>query len=958
MRARSIRISKVSARAAAICLAALVAAVTATPASADVVCVPNDGIDGTCTSGMGAATINAGIALAAPGDTVLVDDGTYTEFVLLNKSIALLSRNGRAVTTIDPPSTPTSTLGTVRVTSGTNGAQIGAPGQGFTINGVDNTSPGLESAALYFQGSHSNAQVIDNEIVAAGDAGLQTEFGATIAGFVISGNEFSGQTFAGANPEGNGFGDQFTQPNRPRQLVAMGGGSGGGNTSNTTFTNNLISGAAGGCNPLGQEQGNTLVTVDSNGATITGNVFTGSTSRFATSLRARGPSTTISGNTFGSAGLYAGCTTPLVPNATGHVFLQNTGETTATVAGANTFDRGVYVDAAIGTIAISLEAAVNVAPSGSTIVAMPGTYDEQVSITTPNLTIEGAGAIIRPSSVVTDTTQGSPCNNGLGTAIVLVSGVSGVTLNGLTVDGSLINPMPTRFIGIYYRNASGTIDGGAVTNIQNVPLNGAQNGLGIYVQAKGPNVAAVDTLGVTVSGYQKNGITYNGCGCALAIDGVATGTVSGSTVTGAGDVAVIAQNGIQVGFGAGPVTVTGNTIDGHRYTGNPANGTATGILIFSSSNNAITLNEVSNGNNGIVFQGGSFSLCDPGDSTGNAATCNQITGHDSFSYEVGVSADAAANSVNDNVIAGNTTGVDGTAISSGLLDARDNWWGCPTGPNTAGCDTTAGAVVSTPFRSTIPTCLDCTLDSECDDGLACNGVESCDAGACLPGTPPNCSGAGDECNSGGCDEPGICVPVPLPDGTPCSLSVSCSAGNTCAGGTCLATDADGDGVCDADERGTLSLRRVVLRKSIRLPDRDQWAVIGELDTTGAPADFTTIATSAGLEVVLFRGTAGNLTEVNRFSFGPSQCLSTGGSIRCRDAAQRSRIVLRKRSAPNFYRVRIKVAQRDFVLPSLTETPLWVSIRSIEGGTVVDRGDDIGPGGCTLGGTNLRCRDLP
>jgi hypothetical protein len=628
-----------------------------------------------------------------------------------------------------------------------------------------------------------------------------------------------------------------------------------------------------------------------------------------------------------------------VPPATGHVFLQNTGETTGTVAGANTFDLGVYVDVAVGTIGVSVEAAVNVVPSGTTIVVLPGVYDEQISITTTNLTIEGAGATIRPSSVVTDTTQGSPCSNGLGTAIVLVSGVTGVTLNDLTVDGSLINPMPARFIGIFYRNASGAINGGAVMNIQNSPLNGAQNGLGIYVQASGPNVAAVDTVGVTVSGYQKNGITYNGCGCALALDGVATGTISGSTASGAGDVGVIAQNGIQVGFGAGPVTITGNSITGHRYTGNPANGTATGILVFSSSNNDITLNQVSDGNNGIVFQGGSFGLCDPGDSTGNTATCNQITGHGSLSYEVGVSTDAAANSVQDNAITGNSTGVDGSAIGSGSLDAENNWWGCPTGPNTAGCDTTDGAVDADPFQATIPTCIACSVDAECDDGLACNGVETCDAGTCVSGTPPDCSGAADECNTGGCDEPGVCVPVPVVDGTPCSLTVSCSAGNVCDDGACTADDSDGDGICDADERGL-------------------WRVLGEIDTTSAPVDFGTIATTTGLEIILFHDSPSQLTEVSRYTFSPSQCNSNAGRILCRDSATRSRLVLRKRSAPNFYRVLAKIGRQDLVKPLLSQTPLWVSIRSVEGGTIVDRGDDIGPGGCVERPSTLQCRDLP
>ena len=120
------------------------------------------------------------------------------------RTSTLLSRNGRAATTISPPTSPAAALGTIRVTSNTTALQIGGIGQGFTINGLDNTSPGIESAAIYFQGSHSNAQIRDNEIVAAGDEGLLTEYGATISGFVIDGNEFSGTTFTGT-PGGQGF---------------------------------------------------------------------------------------------------------------------------------------------------------------------------------------------------------------------------------------------------------------------------------------------------------------------------------------------------------------------------------------------------------------------------------------------------------------------------------------------------------------------------------------------------------------------------------------------------------------------------------------------------------------------------------------------------------------------------------------------------------------------------------
>ncbi len=290
--------------------------------------------DGGCSDVLGTpyCTIGAAGAAAIPGDTVTVAPGIYIENVIINQNISLVSTGGKAVTTIQ--GIPfAGALGTVQIQGSTAGVDIGAPGAGFKIEGIDNGFPGVENAAVYFRGVHSNARIRDNEIVAMGEAGLLSEFGATIVGFLIDGNVFSGQSFFGTVPADCGFASQFTTPNVPRQLVTMGGGSGGGNTSNTTFTNNIITGTAGGglggaCTPP-LEQGNTLATIDSNGAVIAGNTFAGTTGRFATSLRARGPGTTISGNSFSGAGLR--------PVAC-HIFIQNTGNDLGTVAVANMFN--------------------------------------------------------------------------------------------------------------------------------------------------------------------------------------------------------------------------------------------------------------------------------------------------------------------------------------------------------------------------------------------------------------------------------------------------------------------------------------------------------------------------------------------------------------------------------------------------------------------------------------------
>jgi len=48
-------------------------------------------------------------------------------------------------------------------------------------------------------------------------------------------------------------------------------------------------------------------------------------------------------------------------------------------------------------------------------------------------------------------------------------------------------------------------------------------------------------------------------------------------------------------------------------------------------------------------------------------------------------------------------------------------------------------------------CYECETDPDCDDGLFCNGAETCDSGACQPGTPPDCDD-GISCTDDSCNE--------------------------------------------------------------------------------------------------------------------------------------------------------------------------------------------------------------
>ncbi len=574
-------------------------------------------------------TIQAAVNAATAGQTVSVAPGTYIENVTINKNLTLFSTSGRAVTTIQGLSSVGS-LGAVVVTGGTSGVQIGGVGQGFTIVGIDNGAPGVENAAVYFQSSHSNAVVRDNEVVANGDHGLVTEFGATISGFIIDDNEFSGQTFLGAMPGGCGFGSQFTTPNVPRQLVVMGGGFGGGNTSNVTFTNNQVTGTAGGpstvagCTTFGQ--GNTLATLDANTATITGNTFAGTTARFATSLRTRGPSTTISGNSFDSSGL-------ILP-FTGHVFIQNIGVNLSTVAGANTFDKGVYVDGPIATIGLIVGAFVAAVPgtfpAGSTINVLPGTYVESSQIhVTADLDLVGtnrATTLIKPGF---DTgSSGDP------RGFFLVD--SGVTFNltEVTIDGT----------GRKVWQAIRTRGQGTISNVDFVEIKFNESGphySGVGMAAFGSNV---DVTNSTFTEMGRIGVLYFGAGI--------TGSVfSGNTYTGKG-VGDFLDYALDISAGA-VVTVEDNTISGNRGVASVDGSTSAGILVTTffalGTTSTITDNDLSDNTTGIAV---GFNASDASTVT---ATFNNITGNDT-----------------------------GISTTNPLVDGTCNWWGDADGPSGAG----------------------------------------------------------------------------------------------------------------------------------------------------------------------------------------------------------------------------------------------------------------------------------
>ena len=477
---------------------------------------------------------------------------------------------------------------------------------------------------------------------------------------------------------------------------------------------------------------------------------------------------------------------------------------------------------------------VDEACDGNTVQVDAGTYPEQIVIAKP-LTVIGAGknlTILKPNSVAANTTSlssGNPI-----APIVLVNGVTtapGVSLNQFSVDGTTaaFNSCLPGYVGVYYRNGHGAADNLHVTHVFHPSAPGCQAVIGILVQSGGGGSAAADISNTDIDNYGKNGITCN--------EANTTCNVTDSTITGRGPVPPndAAQNGVQIAFGAAG-SIVGNQIHDNFYS--PQTVCSSGVLALSDGltiqGNVIDGNlcdlvaqtDLSDINGNVIDPAGPFpvSLYGNGnnvtlnvvsgspnsgfyvDGDNNTFTCNRVTNTGGGFYFDNFSTAGTPNELHNNSIFDNGVGIDASVVvGPPNIDATSNWWGCIPGPGNPGCDTVTGPVdTTTPLAAPAP-CVSCSSNSDCDDTLACNGAETCNAGMCVAGTPVNCLPFADQCNDSACAEPGgTCPLTPKPDGFGCDDGNHCTTNDTCQTGVCngglVGTgDADGDGYCDVQE---------------------------------------------------------------------------------------------------------------------------------------------------------------
>jgi parallel beta-helix repeat protein len=310
----------------------------------------------------------------------------------------------------------------------------------------------------------------------------------------------------------------------------------------------------------------------------------------------------------------------------------------------------------------AVQDAINAYPGG-TICISSGSFPEQVTISTSGTVLKGAGAsktILDPSALVLNTFDydyaGGPSAMPAA-AIVLVqgssgdptTGVSGVTIEDLEVNGvpgqssSVFTSCSNEYFGVDFQASSGTLTKSTVTGIQLPPsLFGCQDGLAVYAYNGYFNYAgsenAPDTVTIahsTITSYDKNGITCD--------DPYETCSISSNMIQGIGSTDLIAQNGIQVGFGALGSVASNDVSENGVYTGagscsgsaqgynlNCTENEGAGILLYdTATGTSVTGNTVSLNDYGIdYFDDGSNSLWSPATTTisGNSVDSNLAYG--------------------------------------------------------------------------------------------------------------------------------------------------------------------------------------------------------------------------------------------------------------------------------------------------------------------------------------------
>jgi hypothetical protein len=261
--------------------------------------------------------------------------------------------------------------------------------------------------------------------------------------------------------------------------------------------------------------------------------------------------------------------------------------------------------------------------------------------------------VVNPTSTVSGVVDATGCDIGVyfssGKGTVKNAEIKGALWYGVVVNGDTTN-------------VSVDVLDSSIHHIGDNPFNGNQRGVAVYYRAFMTGKTSGKISGNTISQYQKGGIVTNGRGTKV--------NISNNVVTGFGPVSFIAQNGIQVGYGA-DASVMRNTVSGNSYTGTST--VSGGIIVVGgpgygpcpngpcdyTRGSQIQGNTVVNNDIGVFLTNLAADFGPPSSATNVKAVNNTISSsalqnnYGGFGYQAGVSDVGNNDKIINNKISGN-----------------------------------------------------------------------------------------------------------------------------------------------------------------------------------------------------------------------------------------------------------------------------------------------------------------
>lgn len=645
------------------------------------------------SSGNPYATITYAISQASAGDVIIVEAGTYTENININKGVTIQGPNAGVAGTATRGAEAQLLDCNIDVT--TSGAVVL---DGFYIHQTDNNPD------VILLSSNSSATIENNVIARTGTAAGQVVRAITTGGgssaATIQNNLFTG------DPSGGVFGSHKTWNN----AVYVNGGTGSINILNNTFaicrTALNLDDYGASINVSGNNFDNSGTFISFGGAAPTNGQFTLGANDFTTNVdalinlsnvttafRLNMSSSTLGGTSFSSLPLAS------LFNVEAHMYHRG-------YSGKNGL---VYYVAGHEYVQgnTSIQSAVNYGASGDIITIKAGTYSERVTVSKP-LTIQGENK--------TTTIVSGAALSGAGSGFFINNGVANVTIKDLTIQ-NFAGTSPNSFAGVYATGGNNNL------TITNNIIKDNVGGAGIY--ANGPiNNVLIDgnkvsghtsafgaARGIVIWNGLKQNITiinnevFNNNCCGIELQ---DGTATGVTLTG-NNIHDNADNGVGlIGLqGPGANWIASNTlVDNGRFgievklPNGSGLSSGPGSIVINGNNisrtvaptDARDLAGISVYRRGYVVGNNNVDV-----PVGTVVSNNTVSGytHSSSSSEgFGIVVEGINHTVSGNTVSGNDVGIQrqaghlpytaNTAVDGDQSDVADNYFGRGNSPVTCG----------------------------------------------------------------------------------------------------------------------------------------------------------------------------------------------------------------------------------------------------------------------------------